>query len=320
MAADPIVQVHDLTHAHGDRPVLRGVDLTLSPGEVLGVLGPNGAGKTTLIEILCGLLRPDGGAVAVAGHDLRQSPGAARRMVGLVPQELALYPDLSGRDNLRFFGRLHGLSGDALRSRVQGALEQADLTARADDRVSHYSGGMKRRLNLAAGALHGPALLLLDEPTVGVDPQSRRRLLDGIARAASEGAAVVLATHLMQEAEEVCHEVVILDEGRVLAAGAPAELVRQLEGGVIHLELDRPAGDDLAAAVEQLDGVSGARVLEQQDGEGQALAVQTAGAEEVLPRLLQLVAARGRKVRSLEVLRQDLEGVFLHLTGRRPRD
>jgi len=203
---------------------------------------------------------------------------------------------------------------------VQGALEQADLTARADDRVSHYSGGMKRRLNLAAGALHGPALLLLDEPTVGVDPQSRRRLLDGIARAASEGAAVVLATHLMQEAEEVCHEVVILDEGRVLAAGAPAELVRQLEGGVIHLELDRPAGDDLAAAVEQLDGVSGARVLEQQDGEGQALAVQTAGAEEVLPRLLQLVAARGRKVRSLEVLRQDLEGVFLHLTGRRPRD
>ena len=315
----PVVTVQGLTHAHGRRPSLRGVSFQVRPGEVLGVLGPNGAGKSTLLGILCGLIPPGGGQVTVGGHDLVRAPLAARALVGLVPQEAALYPELSARDNLRFFGRLHGLTGATLAARVAEALALAGLEARADEPARRYSGGMLRRLNLVAGILHRPRLLLLDEPTVGVDPQSRRRLLDGLAAMAADGTAILLATHLLEEAEQVCSQVLIMDRGEVLAAGAPAELAERLGGGVIHLELHHlPNGFAQAAAA--LPGVTGAHPLEREDPATPVLAVETSGASRVLPRLMELAAAREVEVLTVQVLRPGLEGLFLHLTGKRPRE
>ncbi len=318
-AAPPLVLIQDLSHAHGEEQTLRGVSLEVREGEVLGLLGPNGAGKSTLINVLCGLERPSGGRVTVAGHDVAARPRTVRSLIGLVPQEVALYPQLSGRDNLRFFGRLQGMRGGDLEARLAWALDLVELDKRADQQVGHYSGGMQRRLNLAAGLLHRPRLLLLDEPTVGMDPQSRRRLLENLKQVARDGAAVLLATHLMEEAEEICHRVAILDRGALLIQGRPSELVEQLEGGVIHLELDRmPEG--FAEAAARLPGVTAASALERPGTMPPVLAVETRGAAEVLPRLVTLAAAQALDVRSLDVLSGNLESVFLHLTGRRPRD
>ena len=206
-------------------PALVDVDLDVAAGEIVGLLGPNGAGKTTAISLMSSLLPPDRGEVSICGIDLNRHSRKARRHFGLVPQEIALYPALTARENLTYFGRLYGIRGRSLRDRVADRLEMVGLSARADVRISVCSGGMKRRANLAAGLIHHPRLLFLDEPTVGIDAQSRQMILDRLAGLRDEGMAMVYTTHYMEEAEALCSRIAVIDAGRVMARGRPADLV-----------------------------------------------------------------------------------------------
>src|SRR6266702_2653874 len=223
-----LIEVTGLRKRFGDVDALRGVSFRVAAGEIYGLLGPNGAGKSTTINILCGLLRPDGGEARLNGIDVVRDPVGARRVLGVVPQEVALYSDMSARENLAFFGRLYGLRGANLRSRIDRVLGQVNLADRAKEPIERYSGGMLRRLNISAGILHGPAIVLLDEPTVGLDPQSRAAILD-LVRTIAADAAVVYTTHYLDEAERLCDRLAIIDHGAVLAEGTLGDL-RQAAG------------------------------------------------------------------------------------------
>ncbi len=223
----PLVRAERLSFRYpgAARAAVSELSLSIAAGELFGLLGPNGAGKTTTISILATLLRPTTGTVAIAGHDVVRQGRLVRRDIGLVPQEIALYPSLTARENLAYFGRLHGLTGGGLRDRIAECLAFVGLEEHADRRISEYSGGMKRRANLAAGILHRPRLLFLDEPTVGIDAQSRHTILAHLQALAGEGMTMVYTTHYMEEAEQLCSRVAIIDDGRILAEGAPAALV-----------------------------------------------------------------------------------------------
>ncbi|MCX6875725.1 MAG: ABC transporter ATP-binding protein [Verrucomicrobia bacterium] len=218
------------TYAGNPEPALRSMRLHVQRGEFFGLLGPNGAGKTTLISLLCGLLRPDEGSIRLDGHHPTAGRDPTKALFGLVPQEIALYPTLSARENLLFFGRMHGLGGSLLRNRVDTWLERLGLTSAARRAVGRFSGGMKRRCNLIAGLLHEPALVVLDEPTAGVDPQSRLLIYDNLARLNREGMTLLYTTHYIKEAEALCSRVVIIDNGASIAEGTPCELIQAQPG------------------------------------------------------------------------------------------
>jgi len=310
----PVLEARQLRKVFGDRAAVDGVSLAVAAGETYGLLGPNGAGKTTTISIIAGLLRGDSGEVTVAGAPLDTKSVAAKAAIGLVPQDLALYPDLTARENLRFFGRLYGLAGEKLAARIQEVLEIIELPERADDRTSTYSGGMKRRLNIGIGLLHQPKLLILDEPTVGVDPQSRHAILASVERLSQEGLAVLYTTHYMEEAERLCDRVGIIDHGRIIAEGTRAELVALVgQRDRIRLKADGHLSE-AATAAEKLEGVEEVTV------ESGGLHLIVSNARALLPRLLAIVGESGLGVDSVEVREPDLETVFLHLTGRALRD
>jgi len=314
-AAEPVLVCRDLRRRYGQRLAVDGVGFRVDPGETYGLLGPNGAGKTTTISMICGLLRRDGGEVTVAGASLDRDPGAVKAAIGYVPQDIALYPDLSGGENLRFWGRMQGLSGHELAARVDAVLEVVGLADRARDKVADYSGGMQRRLNIGAGLLHRPRLLVLDEPTVGVDPQSRNAILENVEALRGEGAAVLYTTHYMEEAERLCDRVGIIDQGRLIAEGTRRELVAQI-GERDRIEL-AASGDLIGLAAgwrRTLDGVDEATVV------AGGLHLVARDGRRLLPKLLELAEAAGVEVTSVEVLEPDLEAVFLHLTGKALRD
>jgi ABC-2 type transport system ATP-binding protein len=309
-----VLTADGLRKAFGDRVAVDDVGFHISVGETYGLLGPNGAGKTTTISMVCGLLERDAGEVTVDGRPVDTKTTEAREAIGYVPQELAIYPDLTGRENLRFFGRLYDLSGDVLDRRVDEILEIIDLTDRANDRTREYSGGMKRRLNIGLGLLNRPKLLVLDEPTVGVDPQSRNAILSSVERFRGEGMAVLYTTHYMEEAERLCDRVGIIDEGRLMAEGTRRELVA-LVGEQDRVSL-QATGDLHAAeeAVKRIDAVVDASRRE----EGLDLVVRAA--RTALPQILATVAEAGADVTTVEVTEPNLEAVFLHLTGKALRD
>ena len=236
----PVLSCTGLEKSFGDLAAVRGVGFTIDAGETYGLLGPNGAGKTTTISMICGILERDAGEVTVDGRSISPRESAARAAIGYVPQDLALYPDLTGRENLDFFARIHGLDRQARSLRIDHVLGVVALTARADDRAEEYSGGMKRRLNIAIGLLHEPRLLVLDEPTVGVDPQSRNAILESIEHLGGEGLSVLYTTHYMEEAERLCDRIGIIDEGTLIAEGTRASLIadagqEDLEAVFLHL-------------------------------------------------------------------------------------
>jgi ABC-2 type transport system ATP-binding protein len=305
------IAVADLRKRYGDRTVLADVAFEVRAGEIVGLLGPNAAGKSTTLAILATLLTFDEGDVAVAGHSLPRDAVGARRVLGYVPQDPALYPTLTGRENVRFFGRMLGLDARAAVDAGARALDLVGLAARADDAVETYSGGMRRRLNLACGILHAPRVLLLDEPTAGVDMQSRERLHAAIAGLAADGAAVIVSTHDMEEAERLCGRTVLLDAGRVVASGVTTDLVGA--SGIaasLSLRTLRPPPTDW------LDGLASVRVLAA-NGTRATLANDDPAA---LPVLLARAARAGGDVVELRFDRPTLADAFFKLTGHALRD
>ena len=237
MSQNPLLQVTNLRYAYGEREAVRDLSFSVYPGETLGFLGPNGAGKTTTLSCISGLLRQWQGSMQFRGKAFTPEQSSQQRaLLGVVPQELALYQDLTAQENLQFFGRLAGLHGDKLRQAVQRGLELAELNNRARDRVSTFSGGMKRRLNIAAGDLHSPELLLLDEPTAGVDPQSRNHIFETLLKLKEEGRTLIYTTHYMEEAERMCNRILIIHEGCLTASGSAQELAQSLNMPDANLE------------------------------------------------------------------------------------
>lgn len=311
---EEVLAVNGLVKRYGERTVVDQVCFTIQAGETFGLLGPNGAGKTTIISMVAGLIAADAGSVTVVGEAMAPTLTRPKGHIGLVPQELAIYPDLSARENLRFFGRLQGLHRKELNTRTNEVLELIRLADRAGEQTKKFSGGMKRRLNIGIGLLHRPTLLILDEPTVGVDPQSRNSILESVEGLATEGMAVLYTTHYMEEAERLCDRIAILDEGRVQAEGTRDQLIR-LTGGVDRINL-RGSGNTsaAAAALKALPGV------QHVDGGGTGLILTVRDGPSVMPAIVTGAGTAGMAVTSVEIARPDLESVFLHLTGKALRD
>jgi ABC-2 type transport system ATP-binding protein len=308
-----ILECRELRKAYGELVAVDGVGFHIEEGETYGLLGPNGAGKTTSISMITGLLERDRGDVLVDGTPMTARSVRAKSAIGYVPQELAVYPDLSGRENLRFFARLYGMTGGDVRARVEEVLAIIGLADRADDKAAEYSGGMKRRLNIGIGLLHRPRLLILDEPTVGVDPQSRNAILESVEELSGAGMAVLYTTHYMEEAERLCDRVGIIDLGQLKAEGTRRELVAMVG------QRDRvrfTATGDLEAASRAAAGLAPVVESGVRDG-GIDLIVDEA--RHALPRILQAVAEEAA-VTGVEVAEPNLEAVFLHLTGKALRD
>lgn len=311
-----ILEVKNLVKKYNGFTAVQGVTFDIQEGEIFSLLGPNGAGKTTTISVLSTLYEPTSGDAIICGHSVTREPMAVRQAIGMVPQDLAIYDELTARENLIFWGQMYNLSGKLLGERVREVLEWIGLADRANHRVRTFSGGMKRRLNIGVGLLHFPRLVFMDEPTVGIDPQSRRAILDSVKELNRQGMTVLYTTHYMEEAQELSHRVGIIDHGQLIAVGTQAELTRQVgqnESLVLYLG-EGEAPQPLMDAVKELEGVLRADVGDH------SVTLITPQAEELLPRAISQANIIGVKVRSVDIREPNLEAVFLHLTGRALRD
>jgi ABC-2 type transport system ATP-binding protein len=308
------IQVQDLHKDFGEVYAVRGISFDVEQGEILSLLGPNGAGKSTTISMLSCLLEPTKGDALVMGHSIRDDPMAVKGSIGVVPQEVALYPDLSARENLAFWGRMYGLRGRDLGRRVQEVLEIIGLVDRQKGRVSKFSGGMKRRLNIGVSLLHRPDVLILDEPTVGIDPQSRRNILDSVKDFNQQGMTVLYTTHYMEEAQELSDHIAIMDHGEIIAYGTHDELVEIVgELDRVDLTLDAP----VERVKSDWKAAHGVHKVTAEDGTARLLVEDS---NRVLPDLFELASAAQVRITSVDIQEPNLEAVFLHLTGRALRD
>jgi ABC-2 type transport system ATP-binding protein len=309
-----ILIVEDLWKRYAQTDAVRGLTFEISKGEFFGLLGPNGAGKTTSIGLLSGLIKPTRGRISIAGVDLFSRPMEAKARLGLVPQSFALYPSLCARDNLVFFGRIYGLNGKRLKERMSHVLEIVQLTDRVKQTVSTFSSGMKRRLNIAAGLLHEPDMLILDEPTVGVDPQSRNAILESIKSLNQSGVTVLYTTHYIEEAQRLCDRIAIIDQGKIIALDHPARLIQDLGKANIHMEFNISIDHEL---LSQLEHIGLVRVI---DDQRRRIHVETNRIDEASRELLELMKTRDGLIKTLDISEPNLETVFIHLTGRNLRD
>jgi ABC-2 type transport system ATP-binding protein len=311
-----ILQVQNLVKQYGDFTAVKGISFDIMEGEIFSLLGPNGAGKTTTISMLSTLYTPTLGDATIDGHSVRKDPMGVRNVIGVVPQDLALYEDLTARENLVFWGQMYNLSGKSLNTRVDEVLEQIGLTDKAKNRVKTYSGGMKRRVNIGVGLLHKPRVLFMDEPTVGIDPQSRRAILDTVKDLNKQGMTVLYTTHYMEEAEELSNRVGIIDHGELIAIGSQKGLTQQVgqsETLILHIS----ENDDPEALVSTFKGIEGVLETNVIDHE---ISVITPSANDVLASVVSKANERGIKIHSIDIREPNLEAVFLHLTGRALRD
>jgi len=333
----PILEVDQLEKKYGDFSAVKGISFSVEEGEVFGLLGPNGAGKTQTISMLTGVIPPTSGTARIAGHDMKTAMDEVKKVNGLVPQDLALYPTLSARVNLNFFGRIYGLSGNELKERVEDVLRIVALTERADQTVDKYSGGMKRRVNIAAGLVHQPRLLFLDEPTVGVDPQSRNHIFESVQRLNRErGMSVVYTSHYMEEVELLCNRVAIIEEGSIIATDTVKNLIGILGGGMIYIGLEQ-VDDTLLEQLSQLPAVKEAILTPppvmpplpegeepQSDAEpvkpNPIVKIVAESSQEAVVNVISFLNEQDRPLTSLEILEPNLESVFLHLTGKKLRE
>ncbi len=327
-----ILEVNQLEKKFGPNHAVKGISFNVEEGEVFGLLGPNGAGKTTAISMLTGVLEPSAGTATIGGHDIQKEPFAVKQLIGLVPQDLALYPTLSARANLNFFGSIYGLRGKELQERIDEVLEIVALKDRQHEAIEKFSGGMKRRVNIAIGLVHRPRLLFLDEPTVGVDPQSRNHIFESVLKLNKEyGMSIIYTSHYMEEVELLCSRAAIIDQGKIIAMDTIHNLIDLLGGGVIQVGVDR-ADDDLVAALGQLPEVKGAarqvapakpaegETAPQPDGGAGLIKVNAENSHKAVVNIIGLLGERGVRITSLEILEPNLESVFLHLTGKKLRE
>jgi ABC-2 type transport system ATP-binding protein len=309
-----VFQVQGLVKSYGALRAVDGVSFTVAKGELYGLLGPNGAGKTTIMSMLSGLLAPDEGRILFDAIDLAGEPLKVKAQLGVVPQEPALYENLSARENLTFWGGLYGLSGGELRKAVDRALDLVGLKDRAKDPVKEYSGGMKRRINLALGLVHGPRAVLMDEPTVGIDPQARLNILEAVKAVATSGTTVIYTTHYLEEAEQLCDRIAIMDHGKILAEGTLDELKRRVGGRDI---VTVRGSFDVDAVMPRLEALAGVQVTSVAPGR-MVLSVEGSGRGAV--ELLGRVLADGLAVDGISIQPPSLNTLFLNLTGRELRD
>jgi len=308
------IEVKNLKKSFGDFQAVQGVDFAAIQGEVLSLLGPNGAGKSTTISMLSGLLAPSDGNAFIMGHSVIEEPEVAKANLGVVPQDIALYPDLSARENLVFWGKMYGLRGAVLKERVDEVLDIIGLADRQKDHIDKFSGGMKRRVNIGVALLHQPAVVIMDEPTVGIDPQSRRHILDNIKELNREGMTVLYTTHYMEEAAELSDHIAIMDNGEIIAYGTHDELIKLVgERTRIDLELNTESAI-VFPAWQSLDGVSNI------DASNGQVTVLVDDSNRILPHLFEAASQAGVRITSVDIQEPNLETVFLHLTGRALRD
>lgn len=308
------IQVQNLQKCFGEFAAVRGVQFEVQQGEILSLLGPNGAGKSTTISMLSCLLAPSGGDACVMGHSVIREPQAVKAAIGVVPQDIALYQDLSARENLTFWGKMYGLRGNSLSKRVDEVLEIIGLKDRQNDRIDKFSGGMKRRVNIGAALMHRPAVIIMDEPTVGIDPQSRRHILDNIKELNTQGMTVLYTTHYMEEAQELSDHIAIMDQGQIIACGTHAELVRMVG------ELDRinmTLNGDPEKVIPDWQATAGVHRVFAEDGH---LTVLAEDSNMILPHLFESANRARVRITSVEIQEPNLEAVFLHLTGKALRD
>ena len=308
------IEVQGLEKSFGENKAVQGVDFQVMQGEIFSLLGPNGAGKTTTISMLSCLLTPDAGDAQVMGHSIRSHPMGVKSVLGVVPQDIALYEDLTARENLTFWGKMYNLRGSKLKSRVDEVLDVIGLRDRANERVGKYSGGMKRRVNIGVALLHKPKVIYMDEPTVGIDPQSRRNILDSVVRLKDEGMTVLYTTHYMEEAQEISHHIGIMDHGKLIAHGTHDELVK-LVGGQTRIDLTLNSdGESVMDEWRKIDGVSR---VSSDDG---LISVLVQDSNLTLPHLFESANRHSVRITSVDIREPNLEVVFLHLTGRALRD
>ena len=312
-AVSSAVVLRDLRREYGGREVVRGVSLEIPAGEIFGLLGPNGAGKTTLLSMISTRLRPTSGDAWVFGKHVTQDVDAVRRLLNVAPQEEALYPNLTAAENLTFLAELYGVPRSERARRVAEALEAVELTGRKDDRVSTYSGGMRRRLNLGCALVTAPRLVLLDEPTVAVDPQSRAHIFDAVRKLRTRGTTIVYTTHYLEEAEDLCDRIAIMDEGEVVASGNLAELLAHSRATEV-IELRLQAAPATITPVEAVEGVQKVETV------GNEIRIFTARAQHALPRIYRALTGLGHRILRTRVTPVTLDDVFLELTGKELRD
>jgi ABC-2 type transport system ATP-binding protein len=310
---DVIITVDNLVKRYNGHTAVDGVSFEINRGEIFGLLGPNGAGKSTIISILCCLLEPTLGSVVIDGSDIRKNANNIKKIIGVVPQEISLYHTLTARENLAFYGKIYGLSGRTLKSRIEALLDMVGLTERADDLLEGYSGGMKRRINIAAALLHEPRILYLDEPTTGVDPQSRRRIYDTIQDLNRQGMTVLLTTHQMEDAEKLCHRIAIMDKGKLIALDTLKGLLELVgESDLIHVL----APEILPGPVESIKRMPGVQKVSLDDGN---MTIQLLRGRESLVGIIDILTSSKTQVESIYIKEPDLETLFLHLTGTKLR-
>lgn len=309
------IKINGIKKRFAQTQAVDGVDLTIQQGEIFSLLGPNGAGKSTTISMLCGLLGADEGDAEIYGHSIRKDSFNAQKILGVVPQDIALYLDLTAKQNLMFWGRMVGLQGDTLKQRVKEVLEMIELTDRQNDVCGKYSGGMKRRLNIGVALLHKPKVLILDEPTVGIDPQSRRKILDSVKELREQGTTILYTTHYMEEAQELSDRIAIMDEGRIIASGTQDELV-ELVGEQDHIQLTVDRIDE--CCMNELKKYSNGALLS--TDYRQMVEVIGANSSTLLPDIIAGFNQMDVRIQSIDIREANLEMVFLHLTGKALRD
>jgi ABC-2 type transport system ATP-binding protein len=310
----PMLQVNNVSKAFGERQAVSGVSFSLTRGQTLGLIGPNGAGKSTTVSMVCGLLRPDAGQVLLDGVAIGQGNSAVKRQLGLVPQDLALFEDLSARENLKIFGALYGLRGSQLKSRCDEVLALVNLGDRAGDMTGTFSGGMKRRLNIAAALLHDPQLLILDEPTVGVDPQSRNAIFDSLETLKKQGRSLIYTSHYMEEVERLADHIVVIDHGKVIADESPAALYLRLPAtAALHIDLQTAISQETLLLLKTRPGVGSVVCA------AKSLDIALLRTEDALA-VLEWLRTQGCQPVYFATAKARLEEVFLTLTGRTLRD
>jgi ABC-2 type transport system ATP-binding protein len=308
------IDIKNLCKSYGNKKAVDNVSLVIEEGEVFGLLGPNGAGKSTLISMLSTLLKPDAGEITVGGYGITEKPSEIKKFFGLVPQDIALYPTLTAKENLLFWGRMYGLSGRLLKERVEEGLQLAGLSDRAKDKIESFSGGMKRRINVAAALLHHPKAIIMDEPTVGIDPQSRNHILETVRRLNREGMTVIYTSHYMEEVEFLCTRIAIMDQGRVIAVGNKEELQKLVgETDTIHIGVSSMSGKE-KDFIEKIEGVDSVVVGEDK------ITISVKDADSILASVISQFDALKCRIQSINIEEPNLERVFLHLTGRALRD